>query len=34
MSPWTTKAKKVFINFDLSLYERTKAMAAYQGLYR
>ena len=33
MFAWTTRAPKVFRNFDRSLFEPTKAMAANQGLY-
>jgi putative membrane protein len=33
MFAWTTKGKKVFRNFDSSLFEKTKSMAANQGLY-
>ncbi len=33
MFAWTTKAPKVFRNFDKDLFPKTKAMAANQGLY-
>ena len=33
MFVWTTKAYKVFRNFPKDLFEKTKAMAANQGLY-
>ena len=33
MFAWTTKGKKVFRNFPKDLFEPSKAMAAYQGLY-
>lgn len=33
MFAWTTKARKVFRNFPLDLFEPTKGMAANQGLY-
>ena len=33
MFAWTTKAKKVFRNFPEDLFEKTKSMAANQGLY-
>lgn len=33
MFVWTTKAKKVFKNFPPDLFEKTKTMAANQGLY-
>ncbi len=33
MFVWTTKAYKVFRNFPKDLFERTKTMAANQGLY-
>lgn len=33
MFVWTTKAYKVFKNFPKDLFEKTKAMAANQGLY-
>jgi len=33
MFAWTTRGPKVFRNFDKSLFEPTKAMAANQGLY-
>lgn len=33
MFVWTTKAYKVFRNFPKDLFEKTKTMAANQGLY-
>jgi putative membrane protein len=33
MFAWTTKAKKVFRNFPEDLFEKTKTLAANQGLY-
>jgi putative membrane protein len=33
MFAWTTKAPKVFRNFEKDLFPKTKAMAANQGLY-
>jgi len=33
MFAWTTKGPQIFRNFDRSLFEPTKAMAANQGLY-
>ncbi|PRX56729.1 DUF1304 domain-containing protein [Flagellimonas meridianipacifica] len=33
MFAWTTKAKKVFRSFPEDLFERTKTLAANQGLY-
>ena len=33
MFVWTTKAKKVFRSFPEDLFEKTKSMAANQGLY-
>ncbi len=33
MFAWTTKGPEIFRNFDKSLFEPTKAMAANQGLY-
>lgn len=33
MFAWTTRAKKVFTNFSPDLFEKTKTMAANQGLY-
>jgi putative membrane protein len=33
MFVWTTKAYKVFKNFPKDLFEKTKTMAANQGLY-
>jgi putative membrane protein len=33
MFAWTTTGPKVFRNFDKSLFEPTKALAANQGLY-
>lgn len=33
MFVWTTRAKKVFTNFSPDLFEKTKTMAANQGLY-
>lgn len=33
MFAWTTKAPKVFTNFPKDLFQKTKAMAANQGLY-
>ena len=33
MFAWTTRGPKVFRNFDKSLFEPTKTMAANQGLY-
>ncbi|MDT0606484.1 DUF1304 domain-containing protein [Croceitalea sp. F388] len=33
MFAWTTKARKVFLNFPQDLFEPTKSMAANQGLY-
>ncbi len=33
MFAWTTRGPKVFRNFDKSLFEPTKALAANQGLY-
>ena len=33
MFAWTTRGKKVFKNFPEDLFEKTKALAANQGLY-
>ena len=33
MIAWTTKGRKVFRNFPADLFEKTKTMAANQGLY-
>jgi len=33
MFVWTTRAKKVFTNFSPDFFEKTKTMAANQGLY-
>ncbi|MFD2890581.1 DUF1304 domain-containing protein [Flavobacterium chuncheonense] len=33
MFAWTTKGPKVFRNFPIDLFEKTKKMAANQGLY-
>lgn len=33
MFAWTTKAKKVFRNFPEDLFEKTRTLAANQGLY-
>ena len=33
MFAWTTKGKKTFKSFPADLFERTKALAANQGLY-
>lgn len=33
MFGWTTRGKKVFTNFDSDYFEKTKTLAANQGLY-
>lgn len=33
MFGWTTRGKKVFTNFDNDYFEKTKTLAANQGLY-
>lgn len=33
MFGWTTRGKKVFTNFDSDFFEKTKTLAANQGLY-